>query len=50
MRKIQDAARNDEVRVIMSKVYPKFKVIDYEIGQNPVTGRDYARFRMIRLE
>ena len=50
MRKIQDAARNDEVRAIMSRVYPKFKIIDYEIGQNPVTGRDYARFRMIRLE
>lgn len=50
MRRIQDAARNDEVRMIMSRVYPKFKIIDYEIGQNPVTGRDYARFRMIRLE
>lgn len=50
MRKIQDAARNDEVRAIMSRVYPKFKLIDYEIGQNPVTGRDYARFRMIRRE
>ncbi|HBM32179.1 MAG TPA: hypothetical protein DHW32_10305 [Ruminococcaceae bacterium] len=50
MRRIREAARNDEVRAIMSKVYPKFKIIDYEIGQNPVTGRDYARFRMIRLE
>ena len=50
MRKIQDAARNDEVQMIMSRIYPKFKIIDYEIGQNPVTGRDYARFRMVRLE
>lgn len=50
MRKIQDAARNDEVQMIMNRIYPKFKIIDYEIGQNPVTGRDYARFRMVRLE
>ena len=50
MRKVQDAARNDEVHALMSRIYPKYKVIDYEIGQNPVTGRDYARFRMVRLE
>ena len=50
MHKVQDASRNDEVRAVMSRIYPKFKVIDYEIGQNPVTGRDYARFRMVRIE
>lgn len=50
MQKVQDAARNDEVHALMSRIYPKYKVIDYEIGRNPVTGRDYARFRMVRLE
>ncbi len=50
MRKIQDAARNDEVQKVMNRLYPKFKVIDYDIGQNSVTGRDFARFRMVRLE
>ncbi len=50
MHKIQDAARNDEVKAMINRLYPKFRVIDYDIGQNPVTGRDYARFRMVRLE
>lgn len=48
MRKVQDAARNDEVTKIVEKLYDGWRVIDYEIGCNPVTGRQYAHFRLLR--
>ena len=48
MRKLQDAARNDEVKIYLESIYPGWNVISAEIGTNPVTGRPFARTKMIR--
>ena len=49
MRTIQDAARNDEVKQEIEKIYNGWKCIGIpEIGINEVTGRKYAHFKLIR--
>ncbi len=48
MRKVQDAKRNDEVKRVIERIYIGWRVIDYDVGINPVTGRDYARFKLLR--
>ncbi len=50
MRKMQDAARNDEVKQLVERIYKGWRLIYSDIGQNPVTGRLYARFRLIKKE
>lgn len=50
MRKMQDARRNDDVKRTVERIYIGWRVIDYDIGENPVTGRMYARFKLIRKE
>lgn len=48
MKKVQEAQRNDEVKMYIETIYKGFSLVDYEIGVNEVTGRPYARFKMIR--
>lgn len=48
MRKLQEAARNDEVKRYLERIYIGWIVISAEVGTNEVTGRPYARIRMIR--
>ncbi|MCH5195916.1 MAG: hypothetical protein J1F28_04340 [Oscillospiraceae bacterium] len=48
MHKAQDAKRNDEVKRTIERIYIGWSVIDYDIGANPVTGRPYARFKLMR--
>lgn len=48
MRKIQDAQRNDEVKEIVENIYKGWVLIDYDIGTNDVTGRPFARFKLMR--
>lgn len=49
MRTIQDAARNDEVKQEIEKIYNGWKCIGIpEIGINEITGRKYAHFKLIR--
>lgn len=50
MRKMQDARRNDDVKRTVERIYIGWRVIDYDVGENPVTGRMYARFKLIRKE
>lgn len=50
MRKMQDARRNDEVKQTVEKVFPGWNVLDCDIGENTVTGRLYARFKLLRAE
>lgn len=50
MRKVQDAARNDEVKAYVEKIYPGWTLIDYYINTNEVTGRPFARFRLVRKQ
>ena len=48
MRKIQDAARNDEVKAYVEKIYLGWTLIEYCIGTNEITGRPFARFKLVR--
>lgn len=48
MRKLQDAARNDEVKRYLERIYIGWLVLSAEVGTNEVTGRPYAHIRMIR--
>lgn len=50
MRKLQDAARNDEVKRYLERLYIGWRVLSAEVGTNDVTGRPYARIRLIRKE
>ncbi len=50
MRKLQDAARNDEVKRYLEHIYIGWIVLSAEVGTNDVTGRPYARIRLIRRE
>lgn len=48
MCKVQEAKRNDEVKKYVEAVYIGWALLDYDIGVNNVTGRPYARFRLLR--
>ena len=48
MRKVQEAARNDEVKAYVEKIYPGWTLIDYYISTNEITGRPFARFKLVR--
>ncbi len=48
MRKVQDAARNDEVKKYVERLYIGWTLISYYIGTNEITGRPFARFRLVR--
>lgn len=48
MRKVQEAQRNDEVKKYVEAFYKGWVLIEYDIGTNDVTGRPYARFRLLR--
>jgi|GEM_PF-879320 len=48
MRKIQDAARNDEVKKYVERMYIGWALVSYFIGTNEITGRPFARFRLVR--
>lgn len=49
MRAIQNAARNDEAKQEIERIYKGWKCIGRpEIGTNEVTGRQYAHFKLIR--
>ncbi|MCM1298208.1 MAG: hypothetical protein NC203_00495 [Firmicutes bacterium] len=48
MRKLIEAARNNEVEAYLRSVYKGWNVIDHDIGENPVTGRPYARLKLMR--
>ena len=50
MRKVQEAKRNDEVKRVIERIYVGWRVIDYDVGINPVTGREYARFKLMRKQ
>lgn len=48
MRKIQDAARNDEVKKYVERLYIGWALVSYYISTNEITGRPFARFRLVR--
>lgn len=48
MRKVQDAQRNDEVKKYVERLYIGWTLINYYIGANEITGRPFARFRLVR--
>lgn len=48
MRKVQDAHRNDEVKKYVERLYIGWTLISYYIGTNEITGRPFARFRLVR--
>ncbi len=48
MRKMQDAARNDEVKKYVERLYIGWVLVSYYIGTNEKTGRSFARFRLVR--
>lgn len=50
MRKLQTAARNDEVKRYLERIYIGWIVLSAEVGTNEVTGRPYAHIRLIRRE
>ncbi len=50
MRKVQEAKRNDEVKRVIERIYVGWCVIDYDVGVNPVTGRGYSRFKLLRKQ
>lgn len=50
MRKIQDAARNDEVKQVVERLYIGWTLISSYIGTNEITGRPFARFRLVRKQ
>lgn len=48
MRKMQDAARNDEVKKYVERLYIGWALVSYYIGTNEITGRPFARFKLVR--
>lgn len=48
MRKLQEAAKNDEVQPFVEKIYKGFELVHYTIGTNEVTGRPFARLCLQR--
>lgn len=50
MRKLLEAARNNEAESRLERIYKGWWVIDYDIGENPVTGRPYARVKLLRKD
>lgn len=48
MRKLQEAAKHDEVQPFVEKIYKGFELVHYTIGTNEVTGRPFARLRLQR--
>ncbi len=48
MRTIQNAARNDNIKSEVEKIYKNWTCLDSEIGVNEVTGRQFARFKLIK--
>lgn len=48
MRQIQDAARNDEVKQLVERLYDGWTLVSSYIGTNEITGRPFARFRLVR--
>lgn len=48
MRKLQDAVRNDEVKKYVEQIYRGWTLIDSTIGTNDITGRPFARFKLLR--
>ena len=48
MRKLQNAARNDEVKKYVEQIYRGWELIDSTVGTNEITGRPFARFRLLR--
>lgn len=50
MRKLLEAARNDELNEFVERMYKGWRLIEYDVGENPVTGRPYARLGLLRKE
>lgn len=50
MRKLLEAARNDELNEFVERMYKGWKLIEHDVGENPVTGRPYARLGLLRKE
>lgn len=48
MRRVQEAARNDEVKQYVERIYKGWELVDYYINVNEVTGRPFARFKLVR--
>lgn len=50
MRKIQDASRNDEIKELVERLYIGWTLVSSYIGTNEITGRPFARFRLVRKQ
>ena len=48
MRKLHEAKRSDEVKKFVERLYIGWTVISSYIGTNEITGRPFARFRLVR--
>lgn len=48
MRKMQEAQRNDEVKQYVERLYIGWTLISYYIGTNEITGRPFARLKLLR--
>ena len=48
MRKLLEAARNDEAKKYLERIYKGWRVVDCDIGENSVTGRPYAYIKLFR--
>lgn len=48
MRTVQEAHRNDEVKEYIETIYTGWELIDSVVGTNEITGRPFARFRLLR--
>lgn len=48
MRKLLESTRNDEAKSYLEHIYKGWRVIDCDIGENPVTGRPYAHIKLIK--
>lgn len=48
MKKLIEAARNNEAEKYLGCIYKGWCVIYCDVGENPVTGRPYARIKLLR--
>ena len=48
MREIQQARRNDNVKEYVERLYIGWTLISYYIGTNEITGRPFARLKLLR--
>ena len=48
MKQLQEAARNDEVKAFVERMYKGFEIIQWRVGVNEVTGRTFAKFCLMR--